>query len=368
MPVRDDDRVSTLRDSLRADAARGELSPLPAALQSPLMSKDTPTALQTPRSDAMRRLVAATSMQERSLGMHSVFDSPMQRALRQAPLGGSSPACSKRPLKVEHHLAHPTKARRSLGATLGERVVDAPGNPLPRQSLLANLGTRPTLCASPFTQQHMLRVSETNAQSGDRPPVEQSLRGPVMLSPFPVDGSSGALRGTSGDLSLGIKQSLGATADHGLRVRVPRSGSGTLAEGVPVRLRSRSPPAQRRHPRTLQPGLPPLHDRPPAALSRTPSLSGYRATTPTAASPTQSVSTPAGLRPRPLQVPGAPMKKSREHADPDDLLGRISSLSVDSLDVSALSLPPSNTPDSPPRELSTRRVLLFDDLVPGEVP
>ena len=62
------------------------------------------------------------------------------------------------------------------------------------------------------------------------------------------------------------------------------------------------------------------------------------------------------------------MKKSREHADPDDLLGRISSLSVDSLDVSALSLPPSNTPDSPPRELSTRRVLLFDDLVPGEVP
>lgn len=130
-----------------------------------------------------------------------------------------------------------------------------------------------------------------------------------------------------------------------------------------------------------RPPLPPgaAERLPPRPLSRAGSLSGgmpQRCITPTAASPTGSVCTPAGVPPLTLQVPGAPMKKGRdEGGDANLLAGRMSSLSVDSLEATGVSTLSSASPCWSPREGSprvcrpiTRRMLVFPDLPAGMTP
>jgi hypothetical protein len=370
------ERVHSLRDSLRAShaaaAARGELSPLPAALQSPLLDRASPitpqkTALQTPHSDAMRRLVAAASMPDRSPGVCTVFQSPMQRAMRQAPLSGRSPAGVKRPLPQQYVASPAPKPRRTLAMTLGcmGNVTDhSKLKASPRPSLQAQL-SNPSLCTFSLLQKDTLPVSSLCAAASDFRDTEAPRRGLPETAPEASISNGEHRVPSSQELRKAVQSSAMRTAQHAQRAIVPRLIK-NMERGMTLRLRSRSPPARRRATRSTHPGLPPTHDRLPLAFSHTPSISGsgYRVVTPRVASPTLSVNTPAGLHPEALQVPGAPMKKARADLEPEDLLGRISSMSVDSVDASGLLLRADSTHSSPPRELATRRVLLFDELTP----
>jgi hypothetical protein len=122
-------------------------------------------------------------------------------------------------------------------------------------------------------------------------------------------------------------------------------------------------------------GLPPLHDRVPQAFCRTPMLSSRgELVTPAAASPARSllassVCTPNEFvaRQTAIAVPGAPIKKVRADLDASDLLGRMSSLSMDGPESPVMPAETVEIARRPERARVIRR-LNFDESVPPATP
>ena len=492
------ERAQSLREALQRSSAgcQSLTSPLRSSLQSPAPSTVTPrkaahsaqvqtSPLQTPRSDAMRRLAEAASQPAQS-PRPSPFKSPMQRALRQAPLSNRSPAVKRRNPDASPLDTPPsTKPRRTLGATLPSAcltdlqprkraahyglsagavspgahvrglgaasasnahlglgalsdrprstVSDAPSaRPGPRRSLRAEFESSmlhtssllrsgaqhsaleqsvTRMCNSDWRQRPVTHASENASMAGPMLPqpalsgaadmssamdAEPSLaassaahEAPTLRSPAAGTAPAAGLSTSSArpprpsrDMRSESDQPPTSQIAAAVHESVARTSSRVhVATGGAESARSRSPPARPPNIATMRSRRPPTHNRVPQALSRTPSLTGqlpasYRAVTPTAASPTHSVSTPAGVAPPPLEVPGAPMKKARNTTDSIDFLGRMSSLSIDGelLDLDGASFPLRATSvqrdesPQPHRQIATRRMLIFDELPSGNTP
>jgi hypothetical protein len=498
-PARPVERVQTLREALhRAEQGPGSKSPLPTALHSPLPAERpcplTPrktaqhgadcgtTPLQTPRSDAMRRLVEAASRGAQSPGLHVsplMGSSPFQRQMRQAPFAGRSPAV-KRPAQSALETPPSTKPRRTLAATLPSACLtdlqprakrgafslglSAGASPAAHGALLASAsevapsleplsgggarGARGAFGAAPAGRASLGPRRSLRAQLDDpslmtssllrhdpglsefersaaayagaakqqsvyataaradvhvvhcaappaaEPAATDDTHSPMDTDPAPPTSSAAIAPPLAAEVSTSAlpprphhaaskrharastSQLADAVRDSAARTAVRASGGSVASAAAAGHERSRSPPARPPRINVGRPRRPPTHNRVPQALSRTPSLTGqappYRSVTPAAASPTHSVSTPAGLAPPPLQMPGAPMKMSREEAAELDFVGRISSLSIDDAeDAGGFPLRAGSVHGSPPRAdrgAATRRMLVFDDLPAGGTP
>jgi hypothetical protein len=339
-------RPNSLREALQRNAqaaAPADVSLTPTGLQSALpisLAACRAASLSTPNSRLFRGSpMMPTTVPARPVASPITFVSPSHRL---AP----APGLHMRPVLNAPLASGPP---RSLAASLAcNRNV--PGSRwTPKRSLTALLhaaeGTAPSLL-----HRHHSFASPFEAASAHMPD-------PATLRP-------------SLQLPLAAVPSVGSNADLGMRPShdVLRH---TQTPAASAALRSPSPPSARPSRRNSSRGLPPTHDRVPQGLAHASSLprrpSGRAATPILSASPQHSVATPSCLvRPPPLEAPGAPIKRRPDGGDPADLLGRLSSLSVDSIDAGGVPWYHENS-QSPPRVTPTRRILCFDSQGAGDV-